>query len=243
MRLCECITHDEVPHDVSLRAHPARHLGCLHERLELGVRKEARGWDSGAVGGVPCRVRGILPAKDGLLNATLDAIRTNDEIAVDDFAGGQGDRGRLGVAVDDSRVETELHLVLGEVVQELVEVGTVDVIVGRTEGVHALRPARVRDHLAIAIPAEDEGLRIDGDFLELLAETPANEEAGDVGRHLDACTDLADRGRGLEEGDPVSGLRKTVCGSEATEAAAYDEDVQLEGGFAVLRHVCVRWRG
>ena len=223
---------------MSLRAHPARHLGCLHERLELGVGKEVRGGDSGAVGSVSCRVRRVLPTEDGLLDTTLDAIRANDEIAVDDFAGGQGDRGCLRVAVYDGRVEAELHLVLGEVVQELVEVGAMDVVVGRAEGVHALCPARVRDHLAIAVSAEDEGLRLDGDLPELLAEAPADEEAGDVGRDLDACADLTDRGGGLEEGDPVSGLSKTVCGGKATEAAADDEDVQLEGGFAGLGHVC-----
>lgn len=86
-------------------------------------------------------------------------------------------------------------------------------------------------------PSECERLRLHTTRLELLAETPANEEPREVRPGLNASTDFAYGRCGLEQGDLVACLSETVRCRQSTQAAPNNDDVEGEGSFAAIVEV------
>jgi hypothetical protein len=82
--------------------------------------------------------------------------------------------------------------------------------------------------------AEDDALGADSNVLELLGQSPADQETADIGRDLNTSTDLADRRSSLEERDLVSGLGETKGSGKTAEAAADDDNVERVLGNTAL---------
>src|SRR6266404_2324073 len=235
-------THDAISHEMPTRGHPPRHFWGLHKRAEIWVaHHEVRG-DRRAVRGVACRSRVIVATDNDLLYRALDAVRRDDEICMDDLAGGEcdgGPAGGCGVWLDgaDCGAETDVHARRGasEAEQEGVVVGAVDVVVRRAVlVVHGGAPVAVPNALARVVPPKDEGLWDDGCRGECLSETPAEEEARLVRRDLNASADVAEsRGR-LEERYAVAALCEAISGGEPAKACTDDNDVEGEWGAATI---------
>lgn len=115
---------DAVSHDMASRTHPPRHLGVLNEAPQIGVGQEQIGGDDRTVGSIAGIDRLIDVSDDHFPDHRLDTVGAEDEVAIESLAGAEGDRGRIGVDGGDKAVEAESDERDGDVVEELVEVGT-----------------------------------------------------------------------------------------------------------------------
>jgi len=226
---------DTVTHKMSSWSHPSSHLGVLDEVAKIRVVDHDGSGNGGAVCGITSGLSGLSVAEDDGLDVTLDTICTNEDITLDDLTTLQGDGGSVSVDGDDGRLETEGHIRGGEIEEELVEVGTVNVeVVGTVLLEHLLTPLGVAYSLTIAVSSEDDAFGLDSDVSEGLFETPAVKETGDVGGDLDTGADLTDCAGGFDHGDSVAGLSKGMGGGETTEATSYDQYMESERRLATF---------
>lgn len=78
----------------------------------------------------------------------------------------------------------------------------------------------------------------DGDLLQRLAKPPADQQSRQIGANLDTSADFANSWSIFQDSDSVSGFGECVGGSEATETASDDGDVQRVGGFSATVQRC-----
>lgn len=88
----------------------------LDETPQLGVGQELIGGHDCAVSGVASVNGTIGVSDDRFANHRLDAVGTDDEVAVEGLAGAEGDRGRIGVNGGDEAVEAEVDEGDGDIV-------------------------------------------------------------------------------------------------------------------------------
>lgn len=92
-------------------------------------------------------------------------------------------------------------------------------------------PSKVKPQVLTA--TEDDSLGLHSDVLQLLGQSPADQQAAHVGRNLDSSADLTNRRGGFKQGDLVPGLGEAVGSSETAETASDDNNVErVRGGAA-----------
>jgi predicted ArsR family transcriptional regulator len=136
-----------------------------------------------------------------------------------------GEAGDLGIERDAVRVELE-----DLVEQDLVEVGAVQVVVGRA--VVALVRLRERDlvqQLAGVVAPELVFLRLDADAVERVAQPQVVEHLHRVGALLDTGADLAELRRLLEDAHLEAALHQAGGGGEAAEPGTGYENLGRHG--------------
>lgn len=74
-------------------------------------------------------------------------------------------------------------------------------------------------------PSEGECSGFDSGLVELVTETPSDQESGEVWADLDACANLADVEGAFEDGDLVTRFCETVGSREAAKTATDDDDM------------------
>jgi hypothetical protein len=114
-----------------------------------------------------------------------------------------------------------------ETVQEFVEVGAVDVIIGGTVVLlHDVPPLCESDPFASVVPPESDSLWFDGDFFQMLAQAPPPEQPTGVGTDLNPSTDFPYYGSRFDNGHSMTSLCKTECGAQTTKTAADYDDIE-----------------
>ena len=79
-----------IGHDVSFRAHPARHP-VIHQRNEVWVIPKKRNWDNGTVAGISDKLRSVIRMhrlKD-ISYSGVDPVCTDYEVRFDRLTGGE----------------------------------------------------------------------------------------------------------------------------------------------------------
>lgn len=87
----------------------------------------------------------------------------------------------------------------------------------------------------ICTSSEGQRFRFDGDLVELVSETPPDQESGEVWADLYSCTNLTDGKGTFEDGDVVARFGEAVGSREAAKTAADDDDVDGKRGTTPLK--------
>lgn len=120
------ITYNVISHDVSSRTHPTDHLRCLGQRTEVWIPEQQVRRDDGSVGSISRWRWFVGSANDVFAGETLDAVGTNDEVCVNDFAGleGQGWYGRIQGNNTAMGANGDARMRLCELIDDAMKVGS-----------------------------------------------------------------------------------------------------------------------
>lgn len=116
-----------------------------------------------------------------------------------------------------------------EIVQELVQVGTVDVVIRRTV-IHLqdLAPRCESDPFAGVVPPVRDALRSDSDLVQAFPQAPLAKQPGGIGAELHARADLPYYGGRFDDGHAMACLREAKRSSQTTDAATHHDDIENE---------------
>ena len=207
-----------------MRAKPCSDLVGAQRRRQIG------GAQHGAVGQMSRDTRRAI-LDECLADRAPHAIGGHQHVAFHAVGGANGQRdGACGVReIRDRLVQIHVNALVahGRTGQRAVQIRPVHGDIGRAVAFDRARAQRqLAQHLAGQRAAGLQLIRKGGDHLQLVAQAPVAQDAGDVRPQLNARAHLAERGGAFVQANFTTGPRAAQRRGQATNPAPCDQHLQ-----------------